>query len=60
MNTQSRLVPVPTDDGITFKACATELFRWVRAGVDFIEAVPSQAIELAADVQQAWHDSAKR
>ncbi len=60
MNPSSPSRPVQLEDDITFKSCATELFRWVRAGVDFIEAVPSRAPELAADVQQAWHDSAKR
>ena len=60
MNPSSRPVPLSTDDDLTLKSCLTELFRSVRAGADFVEHLPSHAIDLAADVQQAWHDSAKR
>ena len=60
MNPSSRPVPLSTDDDLTLRSCLTELFRWVRAGADFVEHLPAHAIDLAADVQQAWHDSAKR
>lgn len=60
MNPSSRPVRLATDDDLTPRSCTTGLFRWVRAGADFVEHLPSHAIDLAADVQQAWHDSAKR
>lgn len=59
----SNKAPVPltdADDEFTFKSCCTELFRWVRASAEFIEQTPDYFTELARDVEQAWHDSAKK
>lgn len=60
MNPSSLPVRLSTDDDLTFRSCMTGLFRWVRACADFVEHLPSHAIDLAAHVHQAWHDSAKR
>lgn len=54
-------VPVSeTDDDFTLKSCATEVFRWVRAAGELLEASPVLAQQVAEDLVQAWHDSAKR
>ena len=52
-------VPVNNDDSITFKSCTTEVFRWVRSGIAFVEQTPDIIKGLADDVGQAWKDSAK-
>jgi hypothetical protein len=60
----SNRTPVPvtdsTDNDFTLKSCATEVFRWVRAAGELIEASPMYAKQVADDLAQAWHDSAKR
>ncbi len=48
------------EDSLTLKSCATELFRWVRSGVEFIEESPAYLKTVSDDLVQAWHDSAKR
>ena len=52
-------VPVATDE-VTFKSCCTELFRWVRKGVDIAEQTPEFLQSCAEDVARAWEDSAKK
>lgn len=47
-------------DELTFKACATEVFRWIRSGIDVLEETPAMVAGLASDIEQAWRDSAKR
>lgn len=47
-------------DELTFKSCATEVFRWVRSGIGLLEETPTMVVGLAADIEQAWKDSAKR
>ena len=47
-------------DEITFKSCATEVFRWMRAGIELVEESPSFVKQVSDDLVQAWHDSAKR
>jgi hypothetical protein len=49
-----------SDEDFTLKSCATEVFRWVRAAGEFVEASPTFAKQVADDLTQAWHDSAKR
>ena len=52
--------PVPVNnDEISFKSCTTEVFRWVRAGIELVEEMPDIVKGLADDVEQAWRDSAK-
>jgi len=52
--------PVPLDDNeINFKSCTTEVFRWVRKGIELAEELPDTVKGLADDVGQAWKDSAK-
>ena len=48
------------EDSLTLKSCATELFRWVRGGVELIEQSPAFIKSVSDDLAQAWHDSAKR
>jgi hypothetical protein len=53
-------VPVPVaDDELSFKSCATEVFRWVRGGIALVEEMPEMSQGLADDVAKAWDDSAK-
>ena len=54
-------VALPTaEDELSFKSCCTELFRWVRAGIELAEESPSFVKSLADDLCQAWEDSAKK
>jgi len=55
--------PVPVvvaDDETTFRSCMTEMFRWVRKGVEIAEQTPEFLKSCADDVGQAWEDSAKQ
>ena len=57
---QSKSTPVPvTTDEVTFRSCTTEVFRWVRKGIDLVEQTPGFIRSCADDVQKAWEDSAK-
>jgi hypothetical protein len=57
---QQKHQPVPVDtDEITFRSCATELFRWVRKGAELIEEAPAYVQELGEDLARAWEDSGK-
>ena len=51
--------PPAEDDSLSLKSVATEVFRWVRAGIDLAEESPSFALSIVDDLQQAWRDSAK-
>ena len=53
-------VPVATDDEITFKSCCTEVFAWVRKGIDLVEQSPGFLQSCAEDVAAAWEDSAEK
>jgi len=48
------------DDELTLRSCAAEFFRWVRAAADVVEQSPAYLMSVAHDLEQAWHDSAKR
>lgn len=48
-----------SDEELTFKSCCTSLFRLVRAGANTIEEIPNSLKNIADDVVDAWHDSAK-
>jgi hypothetical protein len=55
--------PVPVtvaDDEVTFKSCATEVFRWARKVGELIEETPAYLQELGEDLAQAWEDSSKK
>ena len=54
-------VPVAVSaDETTFRSCMTEMFRWVRKGVEIAEQTPEFIKSCAEDVSQAWEDSAKQ
>ncbi len=48
------------NDELTFRGCATEVFRWIRSGIDVLEEAPAKVADLVSDIEQAWRDSAKR
>ena len=53
-------VPVAVNaDETTFRSCMTEMFRWVRKGVEIAEQTPEFIKSCADDVSKAWDDSAK-
>ena len=55
--------PVPvivSDDEVTFKSCCTEVFRWLRKGIEVAEQTPEFIKSCADDVANAWDDSAKQ
>ena len=52
-------VPVVTDE-TTFRSCMTEIFEWVRKGIDLVEQSPGFLQSCAEDVAAAWEDSAKK
>jgi hypothetical protein len=52
--------PKAEDDDLSLRSCATEFFRWVRAGADVISETPAFVQRVSNDLVQAWHDSAKR
>ena len=54
-------VPVVVDaDEVTFKSCCTEVFTWVRKGIDLAEQTPAFLQSCAEDIGKAWEDSAKK
>jgi hypothetical protein len=52
-------VPAVVNDEVTFKSCCTEVFRWVRKGIDIAEQTP-EFIKSCAETWQGLEDSAKK
>ena len=59
MSQKGQPVPINNDE-VTFRSCCTEVFRWVRAGAEMIEALPAYVQELGDDIVKAWEDSGKK
>ena len=55
-----QLSELDSGNDLTFRACATEVFRWIRSGVELIEETPAIAQSVLSDLEQAWRDSAKK
>ncbi len=52
-------LPPVTDEDLSLRSCATEVFRWVRAAGSAIEQAPALIQSVVRDLEQAWRDSAK-